>query len=787
MSLECVLVTGGCGFIGSHTAKRLLRDGFRVVVVDEMNNYYDPLIKSNNLRELRELAQEVSGVEANAYQRFSFHQVDIGDFSSLEKVFEKERPSLVVHLAARAGVRASIADPLVYAHSNVVGTTNIFELSNRFKVRSIAMASSSSVYGDRPAASQKSWKEERCVEAEAEADQVSQSSTNDASGDDEGEDEEDELPGAFKETDPVNKPASPYAATKRATELLAYTYNKLYDLPIACLRFFTVYGPGGRPDMAPFKFIHRIYNGITIDRYGDGSAIRDFTYVTDIVEGIVLSLLKPQGYQIYNLGGGRPVSLSTFISLCERAVGKKAMIRQLPTQPGDVARTHASIIKAKKMLGFRAKVHVADGLVLTAKWYAEFAAQKAQAEAATKAAAAAAAAADTVTARHSSGVATSTLASVSDENESKVESLLSSNSSSTSSENESDDAAAAVLTPSASSTALAYLAAAADFPSSPSTSSGVGSSKGARGSGSRSGSDTSEAAGVREVKTSDADLDSKLGSLFVCTRIYGGRRLTPGRREKLRSFVREVASLAGNGSEDKSEDSNAITACVAVEFDVATGGALYSDVKAEAEAALEGIAGRPKVTLAVLPVTQWGITTALNACVHAAAEAGAERIAFRSLEIAAGVEVMGRLARECSLRDTLVAGAALPGHAWGARSRVECDGLTCPWNTLAVWNTKLLSGIGFLAVGNGKNAVLDGAEAGMEEVSTVSVIQAMRVAARQPAKVKLVRVAGVDWDTAFRGDTARLAKHEAKMTSKVRRAEQHLAALDVAPATIIHC
>ena len=284
MSLECVLVTGGCGFIGSHTAKRLLRDGFRVVVVDEMSkstgrlavrqsidlqatthalayhrlphpfphtrivrsdNYYDPLIKSNNLRELRELAQEVSGVEANAYQRFSFHQVDIGDFSSLEKVFEKERPSLVVHLAARAGVRASIADPLVYAHSNVVGTTNIFELSNRFKVRSIAMASSSSVYGDRPAASQKSWKEERGVEAEAEADQVSQSSTNDASGDDEGEDEEDELPGAFKETDPVNKPASPYAATKRATELLAYTYNKLYDLPIACLRFFTVYGPGG--------------------------------------------------------------------------------------------------------------------------------------------------------------------------------------------------------------------------------------------------------------------------------------------------------------------------------------------------------------------------------------------------------------------------------------------------------------------------------------------------------------------------------------------------------------
>ena len=150
-------------------------------------------------------------------------------------MFEKERPSLVVHLAARAGVRASIADPLVYAHSNVIGTTNIFELSNRYGVRSIAMASSSSVYGDRPAASQKSWKEERGLEAEAEEDKDTK----------EDEEEEEELPGAFKETDPVTKPASPYAATKRATELLAYTYNKLYDLPIACLRFFTVYGPGG--------------------------------------------------------------------------------------------------------------------------------------------------------------------------------------------------------------------------------------------------------------------------------------------------------------------------------------------------------------------------------------------------------------------------------------------------------------------------------------------------------------------------------------------------------------
>ena len=208
------------------------------------------------------------------------------------------------------------------------------------------MASSSSVYGDRK-----------------------------HDGDDDKLGEDGEPWHAFRESDEVIRPASPYAATKASTELIAYTFNALYNLPVACLRFFTVYGPGGRPDMAPFKFVDRISNGLSIDRYGDGSAVRDFTYVTDIVDGTLLSLFKPQGFQIYNLGGGFPVTLAYFISLIEDGLGTKANIRELPPQPGDVGRTHASITKAKKLLAFEAKVRIEDGIKQTIAWYRDFAAE----------------------------------------------------------------------------------------------------------------------------------------------------------------------------------------------------------------------------------------------------------------------------------------------------------------------------------------------------------------------------------------------------------------------------
>ena len=344
--VETVLVTGGCGFIGSHTSKELLTRGYRVVVVDELNVYYDIRIKERNLRELRNWIPEGD--------RFSFYKGDIGDEKFIKLVFERERPVWVCHLAARAGVRASLEDPRVYAHSNVVGTTNILEMARLYGCRSVAMASSSSVYGDR------------------------KKNGNNEEQDEDALAEDGEPVHAFRETDAVVHPASPYAATKASCELLASTFNALYKLPVACLRFFTVYGPGGRPDMAPLKFVDRISRGLQIDRYGDGSAVRDFTYVSDIVDGTLRSLFQPQGFQIYNLGGGNPVTLGYFIQLIENGLGTKANIRELPPQPGDVGRTHASTKKAQELLGFKAKVRIEDGVLKTIQWYRDFQAEVAE-------------------------------------------------------------------------------------------------------------------------------------------------------------------------------------------------------------------------------------------------------------------------------------------------------------------------------------------------------------------------------------------------------------------------
>ena len=345
--METVLVTGGCGFIGSHCSKELLTRGYRVIVVDEMNGYYDIRIKERNLRELRNWVSETD--------RFSFYKGDIGNENFIKSVFERERPAWVCHLAARAGVRASLEDPRIYAHSNVVGTTNILEMARMYGCRSVAMASSSSVYGDR--------KKDNNGGVEYDEDALA---------------EDGEPVHAFRESDAVVHPASPYAATKASCELIAYTFTQLYKLPVACLRFFTVYGPGGRPDMAPLKFVDRISRKLQIDRYGDGSAVRDFTYVTDIVDGTLRSLFQPQGFQIYNLGGGNPVTLGYFIQLIENGLDTKANIRELPPQPGDVGRTHASTKKAQEMLGFKAQVRIEDGVTKTIQWYRDFQAEVAQ-------------------------------------------------------------------------------------------------------------------------------------------------------------------------------------------------------------------------------------------------------------------------------------------------------------------------------------------------------------------------------------------------------------------------
>jgi len=312
-----VLVTGGAGFIGSHVAEYLLERGDDVVIVDEINDYYDVKIKESNLALL---------LKQYGPQRVAIFRGDICDETFMTNVFENTGPEWVCHMAARAGVRPSIQDPYVYIHSNIKGTTLLMELSHRFGVKNFVFASSSSVYGGSKST-------------------------------------------YFSEDESVDNPVSPYAATKKACELLAFTYHHLYNLNISALRFFTVYGPRGRPDMAPFKFIDRVSRGLEIQQFGDGSSSRDYTYIDDIVNGIVRAIDRPHKYEIFNLGKGDGTSLTEFIGLVQEHTGKDANIKVMPDQPGDVPYTCADVSKARQLLGYKAIIPFDEGIRRTAEWY----------------------------------------------------------------------------------------------------------------------------------------------------------------------------------------------------------------------------------------------------------------------------------------------------------------------------------------------------------------------------------------------------------------------------------
>lgn len=313
-----VLVTGGAGFIGSNVAEYLLSRGDDVVIIDEINDYYDVNIKESNLRLLQESYPEDG--------RLKVYRGDICDEDLMERIFETEQPKWVCHMAARAGVRPSIQDPFVYIHSNIKGTTQLMELSHRYGVENFVFASSSSVYGGSKST-------------------------------------------FFSEEENVDNPVSPYAASKKACELLAYTYHHLYKLNTSGLRFFTVYGPRGRPDMAPFKFIDRVSRGVEMQQYGDGSSSRDYTYISDIVDGVVRAIDRRHKYQVFNLGKGEGTSLKEFIDLVQKHVGKKAIIRVLPDQPGDVPYTCADVAKAQEYLGYKSKICFEEGIRRTVEWY----------------------------------------------------------------------------------------------------------------------------------------------------------------------------------------------------------------------------------------------------------------------------------------------------------------------------------------------------------------------------------------------------------------------------------
>lgn len=309
-----VLVTGGAGFIGSHLCDELLATGFSVSCVDNFSDYYSPQRKRSN----------ISGCIRS--KCFSLYEADILDFEKLKSVFAREKPSIVVHLAASVGVRNSITDPQKYVDVNVKGTANVLELCRQYGVKKFIFGSSSSVYGNNS-----------------------------------------KVP--FSESDPVDSPASVYAATKRSGELLCKSYNNLYGISCVCLRFFTVYGPRGRPDMAPYKFTDLISRGRPIDVYGDGSSGRDYTYVADIVSGILAAVKGEFSFEIFNLGNSGVVKLAGLISLIEAAAGKKAAISRLPLQKGDMLLTCADISKARQLLKWQPKTGIEEGVRNLVEWY----------------------------------------------------------------------------------------------------------------------------------------------------------------------------------------------------------------------------------------------------------------------------------------------------------------------------------------------------------------------------------------------------------------------------------
>lgn len=316
--MQTYLITGGAGFIGSSLSERLIKEGNKVVTIDNFCDFYNPIIKENNVKELIK------------NPNFKLYRNDIRDRESVKRIFEENNIDIVMHLAAMAGVRPSIENPILYQEVNCMGTQNILEEMKAHNVKNLVMASSSSVYGN-------------CKEV------------------------------PFKEDMIVDFAISPYAATKKANEVMTHVYHKLFDMNVIMLRFFTVYGPKQRPDLAINKFTRLMLEDKEIPMFGDGTTSRDYTYIDDIVDGIIKScnyvVNNKNVYEILNLGNSSPVSLKEMINTIGQAVGVEPKIKQLPMQPGDVDRTFADISKAKELIGYNPKTSFKEGIENFVEWY----------------------------------------------------------------------------------------------------------------------------------------------------------------------------------------------------------------------------------------------------------------------------------------------------------------------------------------------------------------------------------------------------------------------------------
>lgn len=312
--VKAILLTGAAGFIGAYIARELLAKGEQVIGIDNLNDYYDVRLKEHRLEALNKL----SG--------FHFFKGDIEDVSFLTKIFSENKVSKVINLAARAGVRYSMENPEVYMTTNAMGTLNLLQQMKKYDIKKMVLASTSSLYAGQP------------------------------------------MP--FHENLPVNTPISPYAASKKAAEMMAYSYHYLYGMDVSIVRYFTVYGPAGRPDMCIFRFIKWIDEGTPIELFGDGSQTRDFTFVEDIARGTILASQKELGFEVINLGGGRePTSLKQVIQIIEKLLGKQAKINYKPFHKADIQDTQAEISKAKKLLSWSPEIGIQTGIEACVKWY----------------------------------------------------------------------------------------------------------------------------------------------------------------------------------------------------------------------------------------------------------------------------------------------------------------------------------------------------------------------------------------------------------------------------------
>jgi len=311
-----IMVTGGAGFIGSHLCQKIISLGHNVICIDDFNDYYDPAVKEDNIRELADDS------------RFTLFRADITDRKAVDDILSSNNTDIIIHLAARAGVRPSLANAALYEKVNVQGTINLLDNCRDRGIKKFIFASSSSVYGGNR-----------------------------------------KMP--FSETDRVDSPVSPYAATKKSGELICYTYHHLYDISVFAFRFFTVYGPRQRPEMAIHRFTRHIFEGRPIEVFGDGSTSRDYTYIDDIVNGLINSLDLVCGYEIINLGNSYPVKLDRLIRMIQEASGREAGIRYTELQPGDVPATFADIEKARKLIKYKPGTTIEEGLGLFMDWYKE--------------------------------------------------------------------------------------------------------------------------------------------------------------------------------------------------------------------------------------------------------------------------------------------------------------------------------------------------------------------------------------------------------------------------------